>query len=384
VKTPKLISISLVGLVLNALFNGVFILLIARESDSQILAQSMVIWSGFFVAGACIAPFENYFLYQRIGNAQNVRHGKVILLSSTVFLIVGLSIYLSQGLSVLTIPLTLTAGFCTGHMVHLRAKAISQGLLFRVSLSNSMEGFARAAVLFFCTNQIENLSSLQILLSYIAGTLVSLLPYLQLKNKREIKVPETIPNLKLYGLAIIGLLTSLTTGGLPYLAGYFDATSISIILFFFTLSRSLLIIQSILVYVKPQIAKDLGEAISSRTLLRYSIPLIAINFSLLLLLKHSVETILDINLSSIDQKDLFLYASSLVTSAFFALKIATKNASAQWGYAVTSGVFALLVACLSFVLIGTGTNAFHTAMILAPLTGILTLIQLDKRREISE
>ena len=76
-KTPKLISLSLFGLALNAIFNGIFILLIARESDSRLLAQSMVIWSGFFVAGACIAPFENYFLYRRIDNAAPQRQGRV-------------------------------------------------------------------------------------------------------------------------------------------------------------------------------------------------------------------------------------------------------------------------------------------------------------------
>jgi hypothetical protein len=269
-------------------------------------------------------------------------------------------------------------------MVHLRAKAISQGLLYRVSLSNSIEGFVRAAALIFCINQIESLSFLQILLSYIAGTLVSLLPYLQRENKRETRALEIIPNFKLYGFAIIGLFTSLTTGGLPYLAGYFDATSISVILFFFTLSRSLLIIQSILVYVKPQLAKDLGEGNSSRTLLRYSVPLIAITYALLLILKYGVDAILDINLSSINQGDLFMYAFSLVTSAFFALKIATKNATAEWGFAMISSVFALLVAYLSFILIDTATNSFHTAMILAPLSGIFALVQLDKSREISE
>ncbi len=383
-KTPKLISVSLTGLALNAIFNGIFILLIAREADSQLLAQSMVIWSGFFVAGACVAPFENYFLYQRIGNAQNIRHGKVTLLSSTVFLIVGLSIYLSQGVSIWTLPLTLMAGFCTGQMVHLRAKAISQGFLFRVSLSNSMEGFTRAAVLIFCIYQVENLSFLQILLSYISGNLVSLLPYLQGETKRDTKTLITIPNFKLYGLAIIGLITSLTTGGLPYLAGYFDATSIPVILLFFTLSRSLLIIQSILVYVKPQLAKDLGEGNSSRILVRYSVPLIAITYALLLILKYGVDAILEINLSSINQGDLFIYACSLVTSAFFALKIATKNATSDWGYAITSGFFSLLTACLSFILINTEANSFYTAMILAPLTGIFALVQLDKRREISE
>ena len=383
-KTPKLISLSFLGLALNASFNGIFILLIARESDSQLLAQSMVIWGGFFVAGACIAPFENYFLYQRIGNTQNQRHGKVVMLSSAIFLLVGLSIYLSQGVSLWTLPLTLTAGYCTGQMVHLRAKAISQGHLTRVSLSNCMEGLARAAVLIIYTNQYEDISVLQILISYVAGNLVSLIPYLKRKTTRIEIALEPIPHSKLSGFAVIGLTTSLITGGLPYVAGYFDASSISVVLLFFTLSRSLLITQSILVYIKPNLAKELGEGKSSRNLLLYSFPLIVVAYLVLSLLKYGVDAALEIDLSTISHRGILLYASSLVISAFFNFKIATKSATPEWSYAVISGLFGLLAAYLSFTFINSGINSFHAAMILAPLTGIFALIQLDKRRETSE
>ena len=381
-KTPKLISLSLFGLALNAIFNGIFILLIARESDSQLLAKSMVLWSGFFVAGACIAPFENYFLYRRIGNAAPQRQGRVILLSCTVFLLVGLSICISQKVNLWTLPLTLTAGLCTGKMVHLRARAISEGHLTRVSLSNAIEGLARATMLIFWIHQYEKLTFLQILISYIAGNLISLIPYLVRENKEIANERDAIPHLKIYGFAIIGLLTSLMSGGLPYVAGYFNAESISVTLFFFTLSRSLLILQSILVYVKPNYAKQLGNGNSSKILLVYSIPLFTLGYLILLLFKYVVETMLAIDLSSINHIDLIWFALGLVLSAFFALKISTKNATDKWIYALISSLSGVLAACLPFILRGSGATSFHTAMILAPLTGILTLAQLDKRREI--
>lgn len=381
-KTPKLISLSLFGLALNAIFNGIYILLIARESDSQLLAQSMVIWSGFFVAGACIAPFENYFLYRQISNAAPQRQGRVLLLSCTVFLLVGLSICISQKVDLWTLPLTLTAGLCTGKMVHLRARAISEGHLTRVSLANAIEGLARAATLMFCIHQYEELTFLQILISYVAGNLISLIPYFDRENIEIAKEREAIPHSKIYGFAIIGLLTSLVSGGLPYVAGYFNAQSISVTLFFFTLSRSLLILQSILVYVKPSYAKQLGKSNSSKLQLVYSIPLLALGYIILSLLKCGVDAALAIDLSSISNTDLIWFALALLLSASFALKIATKTATHDWSYALISSVFGVLAACLPFILRDSGTTSFHTAMILAPLTGILTLTQLDKRREI--
>jgi hypothetical protein len=146
----------------------------------------------------------------------------------------------------------------------------------------------------------------------------------------------------------------------------------------------LLIIQSILVYVKPNLAKELGEGKSSRNLLLYSFPLIVVAYLVLSLLKYGVDAALEIDLSTISHRGILLYASSLVISAFFNFKIATKNATPEWSYAVISGLFGLLAAYLSFTFINSGINSFHAAMILAPLTGIFTLIQLDKRRETSE
>ena len=379
-KTPKLISLSLFGLALNAIFNGIFILLIARESDSRLLAQSMVIWSGLFVAGACIAPFENYFLYQRIGDAALQRHGRVLLLGCAVFFLMGLSTYIFQNVSLWTLPLTLSAGLCTGQMIHLRAKAISEGHLTKVSLSNVIEGLARAATLIFCIHQYEKLTFLQILISYVVGNLISLLPYLGRKYIEDENELEAIPHPKIYGFAIIGLLTSLMSGGLPYVAGYFNAKSISVTLFFFTLSRSLLILQSILVYVKPNLAKQLGENNSSKVLFVYSIPLLILGYAIIILLKYGVDAALAIDLSSISNTDLIWFVFALVLSAFFALKIATKNATDEWSYALISSVLGVLAACLSFILGDSGATSFHAAMILAPLTGILTLTQLDKRQ----
>jgi hypothetical protein len=266
-------------------------------------------------------------------------------------------------------------------MVHLRASAISEGHLTRVSLSNAIEGLARAAMLMFWIHQYEKLTFLQILIAYVAGNLISLIPYLGQENIEIANEREAIPHSKIYGFAIIGLLTSLISGGLPYVAGYFNAESISVTLFFFTLSRSLLILQSILVYVKPNYAKQLGNGNSSKILLVYSIPLFTLGYLILSLFKFGVETILAINLSSISHIDLIWFASALLLSAFFALKISTKNATEEWSYALISSVIGVLAACLPFILGDAGANSFHTAMILAPLSGILTLIQLDKWQE---
>jgi hypothetical protein len=264
-------------------------------------------------------------------------------------------------------------------MIHLRARAISRGNLVRVSISNGLEGLARATALIFCLYQFIELSFIQVLISYTAGNLLSLLPYLWLNREANLKPLESISINKIYGFAIIGLLGSLVTGGLPYVAGYFNANSISVILFFFTLTRSLLIIQSILVYVKPEIAKELGDGSFSKRIIKYFITLLFATHLLVNLLKYGTDTLLNIDLSTINQVDLFIYANALVISAFFNLKIASKNVTTQWSHGILSGLVGLSVACISFAMIDTGKNSFYTAMILAPLAGIFTLIQLDKR-----
>ena len=374
-KTQKRVAISRAGLTLNAVFNGFYILLIARASDSELLAQSMVMWGGFFVAGACIAPFENYRLYRRIGDEQEQSHGKVLGLSSFLFLSVGLSICISQDESWWSLPFTLIIGLCIGLMVNLRAGSISKDELRTVSISNALEGFTRFASVTFFTIQFEKLTFLQILITYTLGNIASLVPYVRKRNTQKGNRQESIPILRVYGLAAIGLSTSLVTGGLPYMAGYFEINSISTILFFYTLARSLLIIQSILVYVRPQVARDFGEKNSLITLLKLQVPLLLLIYLLLLVLKYGVETIFKFDLSQLGTFDLFLFANSIALNGYFALRIAAKNVAMQWQYGLISGCSSLFVAFLSFTLIDSSKMAFYSAMILAPLVGIVTLIQ---------
>jgi hypothetical protein len=375
VKTKKLVAVSLAGLTLNAVFNGFYILLIARESDSELLAQSMVMWGGFFVAGACIAPFENYRLYRRMGDDHEQSHGKVLVLSSFLFLSVGLSIKISQDGSWWTLPFTLVIGLCIGLMVNLRASSISQGELRTVSISNAIEGFVRCVAITFCTIQFETLTFLQILISYMFGNIASLVPYFRKENIQRGSKLESIPTSRLYGLAAIGLSTSLITGGLPYMAGYFETNSISTILFFYTLGRSLLIIMSVLVYVRPQLAKDFGEKNSFIRLIKLLTPLLLLLQLLLMILKYALEVVFKFDLSQLGTFDLFLFAISINLNGYFALRIAATNVAVQLRKSLQAACLSLFVALLSFTLIDSSKIAFYSAMILGPLAGILALAQ---------
>ena len=383
-KTPKLVSISLFGLGVNALSNGVFILQIARVSDSALLAQSMVMWSGFFVAGACIAPFENYFLYRRLEGSDQYSRVKVLLLSGSLFLIIGISISFTQTISLWVLPLTLLVGLCVGQVVCLRSEAIYREELVRVSLANITEGLARAASLLVFTTQFERTTLWQILISYVAGNLVSILPYLRLQRVNQSKTRPTLSANKVYGFAVIGLFAALITGGLPYIAGFFEVGTISTILFFFTISRSLLIFQSVLVYVNPHWAKNLGDEISMLRLIKYLLASLVPTFLLLIIVKNGVELILDIDLSLIKYGDTLYFSLALVVSAYFNLKIASQNATNQWLGALSAGILGFLTACFAFLIVDPAVNSFYLAMILAPLLGILFLAQFSKSREIAE
>jgi hypothetical protein len=383
-KTPKLVSISLFGLGINALFNGAFVLLIARVSDSALLAQSMVMWSGFFIAGACIAPFENYFLYRRLEGSDQYSRVKVLLLSGSLFLIMGIPISFTQSISLWVLPLTLLVGLCVGQIVCLRSEAIYQEELARVSVANMTEGLARAVSLLVFTTQFERTTLWHILISYVVGNLVSILPYLKLQKVNQSKTRPTLSAKKVYGFAAIGLFAALITGGLPYIAGFFEVGTISTILFFFTISRSLLIFQSVLVYVNPHWAKDLGDEISMMKLIKYLLASLAPTFLLLTIVKNGVQLILNIDLSLIKHDDTLYFSLALVVSAYFNLKIASQNATNQWLSALTAGILGFSTACLAFLIVDPIVNSFYGAMVFAPLIGILFLVHFTKSRETTE
>ena len=383
-ETPKLVSISLVGLGLNALFNGVFILQIGRVSDSALLAQSMILWSGFFVAGACVAPFENYFLYRRIDGSEQYSKFRVVQASSLFFLFVGLSVSFSQNVSFWIFPLTLILGFCVGQTVYLRSEAIYQGELSRVSISNIIEGLSRLVSLTLCVAYFEKVTLWQILFSYAAGNFFSLLPYLKLQKTSERKTRSTLSIKRIFGLSAIGMFTALITGGLPYTAGFFDGGTIPAILYFFTISRSLLIFQSVLVYVKPNWAQNFGAEASFIILIKFLFVSVIPIFSLLVIVKISVEMIMNVDMSLIDFGDIVYFSIALVVSAYFQLKIASQNATSRWLISLTAGVFGYLTACLAFVIVDSAAYSFYWAMILSPLMGLALLLQMNKTRRIIE
>ena len=380
---PKKISISLLGLVLNGVFNGLFIIQIAAISDSDLLTLSMLMWSGFFVAGASIAPFENYLLYGKILSSKQQSYGKIVVLSCVTFTFVGLSVLLFQGTSLWIIPVSMLVGLCISQITYLRSEAIFQQQLIRIALSNSLEGIVRAGIVYLCFSQFERPTLIQVLISYLTGNVASLFPYIRLKKQENNLKAESMPASKVYGLAIVGLLTALTTGGIPFLAGYFEV-GISSLLFFFTLSRSLLVFQSVFVYVKPKKARDLGAEKISLGLLRFLLLVTLLCFFVLYFIKYLVDMIFRAELSEIYTFDLVIYSVALVTSGYFNLKIAAQNSTTQWRSALFAGLFGFFAACLAFIEFDSGKSSFYAAIIFAPLFGILTLIQQDKSRDKSK
>jgi hypothetical protein len=209
----------------------------------------------------------------------------------------------------------------------------------------------------------------------LIGNVVALTPFIRKRNLQKLNKLESIPTPRLYGLAVVGLSTALVSGGLPYLAGYFEVNSISTILFFYTLARSLLITQSILVYVRPQLARELGEYNAPSTAFKILVPLLFLTHILILILKYGVETIFKFDLSELGILVSFMFAISIVLNGYFALRIAAKNVSIQWWNGLISSCLSLLTAFLCFTLIDSGNFAFYSAMILAPLVGIVASIK---------
>jgi hypothetical protein len=130
-----------------------------------------------------------------------------------------------------------------------------------------------------------------------------------------------------------------------------------------------------LIYVNPHVAKDFGEQKPFTKLLKLQVPLVLLIFLLLLVLKFGVETIFKVDLSQLGTFDLLLFANSIILSGYFALRIAVNNVAIVWKNGLISSCSSLLIAFLTFNLIDSSKIAFYSAMILAPLIGIITLIQ---------
>ena len=136
-----------------------------------------------------------------------------------------------------------------------------------------------------------------------------------------------------------------------------------------------MIIQSILVYVRPQLAKKLGEDNSPLAVFKILVPLLFLIHILILILKYGVETVFRFDLSQLGTVDPFLFTISIVLNGYFALRIAAKNISIQWWNGLASSCLSLLTAFLCFTIIDSSKIAFYSAMILAPLVGIIASIQ---------
>jgi hypothetical protein len=279
------------------------------------------------------------------------------------------------------VPLTTVLGFCIGKVVYLRSSAISQKSLTRVALSNSTEGLVRTVVLFILINQLGEIGVVSVIIAYLSGNLASLIPYIKSNQHQFVNRLPSIPPFKIYSLSIIGLLTSLISGGIPYLAGFFEINSIGILLFFFTLSRSLLILQSLLVYVNPTLAKKIGGKTSLRGFLKVFPILYPLTSVILLLCQISIQELLGINLSEINRPEILIFSLALILGGFLNLKSASVNVSSAWKYSLISGILGFFASSLCLLLISSGKVSFYMAITVGPIIAILISTLADKAQE---
>ncbi len=371
--------VSISGLIINGVGNGLFIILVSRYSTPEVTTQTMLIWAAFFVAGACVAPFENLFLYRVTVQGNEVSSGRITFFAITIFGVIGGTLYFLTSAGLMAIITSIMVGWSNVTIVRSRAHSIAYQKLARVSISNSIEGAGRALGLYLFIVFNNTLTTEMVIQSYVLGNLLALIPYRIAPHLPTTDAKFIVSWRKIFGLSLIGFLVALSTGGLPYLSGFFGVTNISIYLLIFTLARSLLIMQTLLTYHSPMSVIKLGSHNSySRMLISITIAS-TLFYCCLIPLKATLDFFTGINLESVSYLDLWFYAMGLASSSIFGLKIAAQNSSAEWKLAIAGALVSVATATSFFLVITDQSQAFLLAMSIAPFLGLMTVVHFDRK-----
>ncbi len=364
------------GYLLNGFGNAIFIYLISIYSSNEVLLQTIVYWSAIFWSGTVLAPFETLFLYSKARKKSLNPSVLLPFVAVTIFTLSGLIIYLTLYSHPITILIMATIGY--SNLINVRNRPVRLGMRdFRVvARANTYEGLSRALVMLCVVMFQLKLNASIVLFIFLLGSLSANIIYFR-KMNYKFDPKDTFENLKkekIIGLSIICASSALFTGGLPYFVGIFNDSNLTPYVTFYTITRLLLIVQSVLTSIKPNQVNDFGINSSLRTFLIYAIAMLIPTTLGLFILKNLLSKIGLDYLAAINNFEVMFFSSSLVFGALYSIYVSSKCATDSWKICILPSVSS---ACISIILLTTIINkliAFQATMVVAPLSAALLVL----------
>jgi hypothetical protein len=250
-----------------------------------------------------------------------------------------------------------------------------------VARANTLEGVLRAILILLLIFFAVDLNPLLILTVFLLGNLSA--NYIYLRNyKSDFHSKEDYGHInkrKIIGLSLIGASSALFSGGLPYFVGVFDDINLTPYITFYTLTRLMLIAQSIITSVKPNEVNNFGSDLRFKTFLRYFMVLVIPVYLALLVLQKLLSRIGLEYLSVIGSYEVISFTTSLIFTSFLTIYISSLSTTDSWKIciipAITSAIFALIL----ITSITDKVLAFQLTMSLAPLLAITLLLYRSAR-----
>jgi len=366
-------AVTLIGLLLNGLFNGLFLILIGLVTTGEATSQSLIYWSAMFWAGSAFAPFENMNLFRSAKAGKANYFSGISRKSAVLFLLIASSLVAFSDFPKTTIAIATLTGICNAQIVKLRPIHLAAKKFNVVAAANCIEGLSRVSLLFLLQFFVEIVLFWQVAAIYLVGSSLSLLTYYA-QRSNIFPVESNQLSLEKFSFLKIGsasLLLTASAGGFPYIANFIVIADIDQIVYFFLISRSLLLFNTLALSIFPNRYRQIGEEINIKFILTISFLLLPPTYFLLLTISRILENVDSQDLQKIDSKSLLIFSISIIFSAIFSLVSSANFANGDFSIILASGAASLVISASTLWVFSNQAWSFLLSIVISPFTGVL-------------
>ncbi len=369
------------GYALNGIGNALFIYLISINASSEVLLLTIVFWSAIFWSGTVLAPFETLFLYSKAKKTSLNYSILLPVVGVSIFTLSAVVVYFTLESPFITIPIMTAIGYSNLINIKNRPIRLASRDFNVVAKANTLEGVLRAILILLLIFFAVDLDPSLILMVFLLGNLSANYVYLR-SSKKTIYPKENhghVDKQKIIGLSFIGASSALFSGGLPYFVGVFDEINLTPYMTFYTITRLLLIVQSIMTSVKPNEVNNFGSELRFKKFLQYFLILVFPTYFALLIIQELLSRIGLEYLSAIGSYEVISFTTSLIFTSFLTIYISSLSATESWKSCVNPTITSAIFAIVLITLITDKVLAFQLTMSLAPLLAITLLLYRSSR-----
>jgi hypothetical protein len=213
----------------------------------------------------------------------------------------------------------------------------------------------------------------QVAAIYLVGSSLSLLTYYA-QRSNIFPVESNQLSLEKFSFLKIGsasLLLTASAGGFPYIANFIVIADIDQIVYFFLISRSLLLFNTLALSIFPNRYRQIGEEINIKFILTISFLLLPPTYFLLLTISRILENVDSQDLQKIDSKSLLIFSISIIFSAIFSLVSSANFVNGDFSIILASGAASLVISASTLWVFSNQAWSFLLSIVISPFTGVL-------------